>query len=72
VKDIDFHNSSLMVYDGKGGKDRVTLLPASLYQGLKQQIAQCIEVQKNKITSKGLGHRCRMPSASLHGCFGSG
>jgi integrase len=27
VKDIDFHNGSLTVHDGKGGKDRVTPMP---------------------------------------------
>jgi integrase len=54
VKDIDFHNGSLTVHDGKGGKNRVTLLPASLHQGLKLQIAQCIEVQKQD-NLKGVG-----------------
>jgi site-specific recombinase XerD len=30
VKDVDFDRAELMVRDGKGGKDRVTMLPAAL------------------------------------------
>ncbi|WP_430459532.1 integron integrase [Thalassolituus sp. LLYu03] len=30
IKDFDFSNGSLTVFDGKGGKDRVTILPQSL------------------------------------------
>jgi integron integrase len=38
VKDIDFGQSQIIVRDGKGEKDRVTLLPASLVQPLEDQI----------------------------------
>ncbi|MGQ9556214.1 MAG: integron integrase, partial [Anaerolineae bacterium] len=39
VKDVDFDNHQIVVRDGKGDKDRVTLLPAALIQPLKAQIA---------------------------------
>jgi len=39
VKDIDFENHQIVVRDGKGDKDRVTLLPSTLIQALKAQSA---------------------------------
>lgn len=39
VKDIDFDNCQIVVRDGKGQKDRVTLLPASLVEPLRAQLA---------------------------------
>ncbi len=39
VKDIDFGYRQIMVRDGKGGKDRVTMLPAPLVAPLKAQLA---------------------------------
>lgn len=39
VKDVDFDRRSLYVRDGKGGKDRVTVLPIKLIESLKAQIA---------------------------------
>jgi integron integrase len=38
VKDIDFDNGHLIVRDGKGNRDRVTLLPQSLQGALRTQI----------------------------------
>jgi integrase len=38
VKDINFDAGSLTVHDGKGGKDRVTLLPLSLHDSRHKQI----------------------------------
>ncbi len=40
IKDIDFGMSEIVVRDGKGGKDRRTILPQSLKAGLKRQIAK--------------------------------
>lgn len=39
VKDIDFDSAIILVRDGKGGKDRVVPLPASLVQPLRDQLA---------------------------------
>lgn len=38
VKDIEFSAQQIIVRDGKGGKDRRTLLPQSLHSALKAQI----------------------------------
>jgi len=39
VKDIDFDKQLIIVRDGKGGKDRTTLLPTSLIAPLTERIA---------------------------------
>jgi integron integrase len=38
VKDIDFKNNQILVRDGKGQKDRFTLLPQSLVNPLRDQL----------------------------------
>lgn len=40
VKDVDFDQRVLVVRDGKGGKDRVVMLPQSLELALRSQLAQ--------------------------------
>jgi integron integrase len=40
VKDIDFAYSQITVRDGKGGKDRVTVLPGGLAEPLRTQLAR--------------------------------
>ena len=38
VQDIDFGSNQIIVRDGKGNKDRVTMLPASLKEHIKQHL----------------------------------
>lgn len=38
VKDLDFDHGAIIVREGKGGKDRVVMLPASLVPALRQQL----------------------------------
>jgi integron integrase len=40
VKDVDFARNEIIIRDGKGQKDRVTVMPASLVGSLKQHIAR--------------------------------
>ena len=40
VKDIDFDRQVLIVRQAKGGKDRVVMLPGSLHEPLKSQVAR--------------------------------
>ncbi|MBN1449698.1 MAG: integron integrase [Anaerolineales bacterium] len=40
VKDIDFENHQIIVYDGKGGDDRLTMLPDSIIAPLKEHLQQ--------------------------------
>lgn len=39
VKDVDFARNEITVREGKGGKDRKTILPGKLHQPLQQQLA---------------------------------
>ena len=39
VKDVEFERREVLVRDGKGGKDRVTVLPENLMLPLKEQLA---------------------------------
>lgn len=39
IKDVDFERNEITVREGKGGKDRRTVLPASLREALRLQIA---------------------------------
>ena len=38
VKDLDFHRREVLVREGKGAKDRVTMLPATLIEPLKNHL----------------------------------
>ena len=40
VKDVDFANQAVFVRAGKGGKDRIVMLPRSLSQPLRQHLAE--------------------------------
>lgn len=40
VQDLDFANGMILVRDGKGGRDRTTLLPTSLVKRLQAQLAK--------------------------------
>ncbi|HVL77320.1 MAG TPA: integron integrase [Noviherbaspirillum sp.] len=39
IKDVDFGRREITVRQGKGGKDRMTMLPLSLVQPLREQVA---------------------------------
>jgi integron integrase len=54
VKDIDFNLQTLTVRQGKGDKDRVTLLPQSLNEPLPQQITAVLAIHQQDI-SNGFG-----------------
>lgn len=44
IKDVDFDRGVIIVREGKGGKDRVVMLPASLRDALQSQVARAREV----------------------------
>lgn len=44
IKDVDFARRELVIRDGKGGKDRVTVLAQVCMESLKAQIAQSLEL----------------------------
>ncbi len=54
VKDIDFAKGEITVRDGKGGKDRVTILPSRLAELLRHHIGRVSDVHRRDL-SEGLG-----------------
>ncbi|AWL10692.1 Integrase/recombinase [Saliniradius amylolyticus] len=54
VKDINFYDRSVFVFRGKGRKDRYTLLPSGLVQGLMQQMEKVRE-SHNADLAEGFG-----------------
>ena len=49
VKDVDFEMGQLMVRDGKGHKDRVTMLPALLAPPLREQIERVRRLHQKEL-----------------------
>lgn len=54
VKDVDLSRREIVVRDGKGGKDRVTMLPTQLIETLRTQIAR-VKVQHEADLVAGRG-----------------
>lgn len=54
VKDIDFDNRQIIVRDGKGGDDRVTMLPESVIQPLRDHLKQ-VKLTYEKDLKDGFG-----------------
>ena len=51
VKDIDFDYRQILVRDGKGGKDRATMLPASAIEPLRRQLDYARAMHERDIAS---------------------
>jgi integron integrase len=61
VKDIDFHYKQIIVRDGKGNKDRVTVLPAPLIEPLQTHLAK-VKVRHERDIEIGYG-KANLPFA---------
>ena len=55
IMDIDFENKELRVFEGKGSKSRLTVLPAALVEPLRIQAEKVEQLHKNDIVN-GLGY----------------
>jgi integron integrase len=51
VKDLDFGRNEILVRDGKGFKDRVTMLPASLAPALREHLARVAELHRQDLAA---------------------
>ena len=49
IQDVDFDRSEIIVRDGKGGKDRITMLPESLKQPLHRHIAKAKTIHEKDL-----------------------
>jgi len=54
VKDVDFARAHITVRDGKGAKDRITMLPVNLVEPLQQHVAM-MQLQHQRDLSDGFG-----------------
>ena len=54
VKDVDFSYSQITVREGKGGKDRVTMLPQSLHEPLQRHLRK-VRVLHEEDLAEGFG-----------------
>ena len=54
VKDVDFERRELIVREGQGDKDRVTMLPQSLLEPLRQQLVRMKDLHKHDL-AEGFG-----------------
>jgi integron integrase len=54
VKDVDFERNQIVIHDGKGEKDRVTMLPESLRTALTEQLKR-VKLLHEKDLAAGLG-----------------
>lgn len=61
VGDVDFHRCEITVRDGKGGKDRHTMLPTTLNDPLRRQFRQAKRVHEQDL-AEGWG-RVELPDA---------
>ena len=72
VKDIDTQRRELSIRDGKGGKDRLTLLPQSLIPALERHLTDVRQVHQRDLEAGwgrvlmpyALGRNTPMPSAN--------
>lgn len=61
VKDLDFHRREVIVRDGKGAKDRVTMMPDLLRGPLREHL-RAVRSRHDQDLARGLG-RVPMPEA---------
>jgi integrase len=61
VQDIDFSRNEILVRDGKGSKDRITMLPVSLKAPLQDHLKRAKAIHERDLT-EGWG-RVQMPMA---------
>lgn len=54
VQDIDFEQNQILIYRGKGNKDRRTMLPSSLKSELEQHLEKVKSIHKSDL-SEGFG-----------------
>ena len=55
VKDLDFARLQVTVREGKGGKDRITMLPPSLVEPLRRQLGR-VRALHDQDVREGIGH----------------
>lgn len=60
VKDVDFSRNEIVVRDGKGGKDRRTVLPRALHEPLLREIARARLLHERDLADGVVRRGCHM------------
>ena len=63
VRDVDFARDQILVHDGKGQKDRITLLPKSLRLPLREHLDTVARLHQEDVLSGAM--RAPLPGAPL-------
>lgn len=61
VQDIDFSRNEILVRDGKGAKDRVTMLPESIKTLLQHHLKKVKGIHERDLAEAVGAYRCRWP-----------
>lgn len=72
VKDVDFSRNEIAIRDGKGQKDRVTVMPVTLVAPLKQHLARVRLIHQQELAEGRRLSAC-CPFSQIHtGALGMG
>ena len=65
VKDVDFQRREITIREGKGGKDRLTMLPLALIAPLREQLARSkiVHSDDRQQRKRDLNHTCSHAAA---------
>jgi len=58
IKDIEFDRNEIVVREGKGNKDRVTMLPSAVKEPLRAHLAQVRHLQERDLQAALAGCSC--------------
>lgn len=61
IRDLNFRDGTISIRSGKGGKDRVSVLPGRLLQPLQQHVLGVATLHKHDLTHGRGFARCPMP-----------
>lgn len=61
VKDVDFAQNQIVVRDGKGNKDRITILPKRYHKPLRDQLIRVKKLYEEDV-ARGFGEASFLPS----------
>ena len=62
VKDVDFNMNQIIVRDGKGAKDRITVLPENVKAALEEHLEYVKRLHEKDLADGSVGYICPQPS----------
>jgi len=68
VQDVDFSTNQITVRDGKGAKDRVTMLPQSVKEPLREHLDRVREIHQRDLDTDTVAFSCVCAGAQVSEC----